>query len=50
MENVQTLLSHMEIELSADHISVIPGLLWSMSCMGMLEGNKKLVTKGLDIV
>lgn len=47
---LDTFLKHFLVELSEDHILVIPSLLWSVSCLGLIPEHEDLVQNCLRIV
>jgi hypothetical protein len=43
-------LNHFEIEVSSDHALVLPSLLWSLSCLDMIDEHPELTNKALTII
>jgi len=43
-------ISHIDVEVSKDHMLTIPSLLWCMLGLDLLESNKETVRKCLYIV
>jgi len=50
VQHFDEFLNHLEVELSSDHILIIPSLLWSIMSLDMLSEKQTIVMKALNIV
>jgi hypothetical protein len=48
-EQILEVVKNLSIDLSEDHLTIIPSLLWSLMCLDMLE-DSELIEKSLGIL